>query len=127
MSYSTEDCARAQDLVRAGIVAPQTNCGDFSLDRTIYRQEVAALAIRLAETCGTIDDVPAQGQYTCQYIFADVGISSPNTWACRAVEVLAEKSIITTSRHNSLGRSIFYPLQNITRAESLAIITKSAG
>ena len=49
--YSANDCNMAQDLANTGIVNKQSNCRDYNLDRTIYRQEVAALALRVAEQC----------------------------------------------------------------------------
>lgn len=51
LGYSTSDCERAEDLANIGIVYQQSNCRDYNLDRTIYRQEVAALALRIAEKC----------------------------------------------------------------------------
>ncbi len=126
MGYSTDDCNRAQDLASIGIVYQQSNCQAYSLDRTIYRQEVAALALRVAEKCRRINDIPSLNDYSCQNIFADVGISRPNSWACRSVEMLADNGIITTSRYDGSGRAVFRPLQDITRAEALSIIMDSA-
>lgn len=126
MAYSTNDCSIAQDLADIGVVNDQSNCRDYNLDRTIYRQEVAALALRVAEQCGRIDDVPTLSDYRCQNIFSDVSASRPNSWACRSVEILAENDIITTNRRDNSGRSVFRPTQDITRAEALSIIMDSA-
>lgn len=126
IAYSTSDCNMAEDLASVGLVYKQNSCSGYSLDRTIYRQEVAALALRVAEKCERINDIPALNDYRCQNIFSDVSASRPNSWACRSVEILADNDIITTNRRDSSGRAVFRPTQDITRAEALSIIMNSA-
>jgi hypothetical protein len=126
MAYSTDNCNMAQDLANIGIINNQSNCRDYNLDRTIYRQEVAALALRVAEKCGRINDIPTLSDYRCQNIFSDVSASRPNSWACRSVELLADNDIITTYRRDNSGRIVFRPTQDISRSEALSIIMNSA-
>ena len=126
MGYSTSDCTMAEDLANIGLVYKQNSCSGYSLDRTIYRQEVAALALRVAEKCERINEIPTLNDYRCQNIFVDVGNYRPNSWACRSIEILADNGIVTTSRYIN-GRIVFQPLQDISRAEALSIIMDSAG
>jgi len=125
--YSNSECTMAEELADAGIVYQASNCREYNLDRTIYRQEVAALALRVAEKCGIIDDIPDLEDYNCENIFYDVGSSRPNSWVCRSAEILADNGIVTTSRRNSSGRPFFEPMKDITKAEALSIIMDSAG
>ncbi|MEI6711965.1 MAG: hypothetical protein WCK88_07530 [bacterium] len=81
----------------------------------------------MAEKCGRIENIPELNDYNCQNTFYDVGISRPNTWACRSVEILADNNIITTSRRDIYGRAFFQPLKDITRSEALSMIMDSAG
>jgi hypothetical protein len=83
-SYTSLDCTIAQDLAENGIIYNASNCQWYSLDRSIYRQEVAAIALRIAEKCGRIEEIPDLEDYSCQNIFYDVGSTRPNTWACRS-------------------------------------------
>lgn len=88
---------------------------------------MAALALRVAEKCDRIDDIPEINDYDCDNIFYDVTASRPNTWACRSVEILADNNIITTSRRDTLGRAFFQPMKDITKSEALSMIMDSAG
>lgn len=125
--YTNSECTTAQELSDIGLVYKESNCSKYSLDRTIYRQEVAALALRVAEKCDIIDDIPELEDYDCQNIFSDVTRTRPNSWICRSAEILAENDIITTSRRDSHGRPFFQPMKDITRAEALSMIMDSAG
>ena len=117
----------AQDLADANIVYKESNCSGYGLDRTIYRQEVAALALRVAEKCDVIDNIPDLSDYDCENIFYDVTQTRPNSWICRSAEILANNDILTTSRRDSYGRPFFQPMKDITKAEALSIIMDSAG
>lgn len=125
--YSNAECTMAQDLADAGIIYKESQCRNYNLDRTIYRQEVAALALRVAEKCDIIDDVPDLEEYDCENIFSDVRSNRPNSWICRSAEILANNNILTTSRRDANGRPFFQPMKDITKAEALSIIMDSAG
>lgn len=127
MGYTNADCDMANSLASDGLVYRQSSCRNYDLDRTIYRQEVAALALRVAEKCGIIEDIPEIRDYDCQNIYSDVSSSRPNSWACRSIEILADNDIITTSRRDTMGRAFFEPMKNITKSEALSIIMESAG
>ncbi len=120
-AYSNADCLVVDSLANRGIVSYRTSCSEYNLDRNISRQEVAAVALKVAETCGTIQNIPPIGQYSCTGVFNDVTTGYQNDWACRAVETLANRGII------SKNDSYFRPLQSITRAEALSIMLDSAG
>jgi len=126
-SYTSTDCAVAQDLADNGIIYEESDCRDYSLDRSIYRQEVAAIALRVAEKCGRIEDIPDLEDYDCQDMFYDVSNSRPNSWACRSVEILADNGILTTSRRDSASRAFFQPMKDITKAEALSTLMDSGG
>ena len=59
--------------------------------------------------------------YSCNGKFTDVTRTKPNNWACRAIEIAAEHSFISTSNTK------FRPEDNITRAEALSILMKASG
>ena len=120
-AYSNADCVMVDSLASRGIVSYRGSCSEYNLDRTISRQEVAAVALEVAEACGTIQNIAPIGQYSCTNVFNDVSNGYPNDWACRAVETLANRGII------SQNDSFFRPLKNITRAEALSIMLDSAG
>jgi hypothetical protein len=118
-AYTTSDCENVQALANQGIVTYRSNCRDYSLDRMMTRQEVAAVAVKIGEACNTFP-VPAVNQYSCENIFDDVGMYTPNEWACRAVETLARNGVVSDSNQ------YFYPQRNITRAEALSIMLSAA-
>lgn len=126
-AYTSTDCAVAQDLAGNGIIYKESDCRDYSLDRTIYRQEVAAIALRVAEKCGRIEEIPDLEDYSCQNTFYDVSSTRPNSWACRSVEILSENGILTTSRRDNSGRPFFQPMKDITKAEALSTLMDSGG
>ena len=121
MAYTSTDCTNVEQLASKGVVSYKNTCREYNLDRTITRQEVAAVTLKVGEICGSISNIPPQGQYMCDNIFSDVSSSYPNDWVCRAVETLANRGII------SKNDSYFRPLQSITRAEALSIMLDSAG
>ena len=123
---TSADCTNAQQLSTRGVINYQNACGGYNLDRTITRQEVAAVALKVGETCGSIQNVPPTGQYYCDNIFSDVSSSYPNTWACRVAETLARDGIISQNNQNQYGDVFFQPLKNVTRAESLAMILNAS-
>jgi len=100
-AYTNSECAMAKELADDGIVYKESDCRDYHLDRTIYRQEVAALALRVAEKCNIIDDIPEIEDYDCEDVFYDVSSTRPNSWVCRSVEILADNNIVTTSRRDT--------------------------
>ena len=120
-AYTSTDCSTVESLANRGFVSYKSNCRDYNLDKTISRQEVAAVALKVAESCGTIQNTPPVGDFYCANIFRDVTNNSPNTWACRAIETLANANIV------SQNNAYFRPIGNITRAEALVIILDSAG
>lgn len=85
----------------------------YRLDDYLLRQEVIWMAIKLWW-------ITLPEDYECKWYYSDVSYNTPNTWACRAVEISADNSIITRSNN------LFRPEDRITKAEALAIILKWA-
>ncbi len=119
-AYTSADCENASRLASNGIITYQSSCPGYALDRNITRAEVAAVGLKIAETCGALYET----WNTCEGIYCDVTSTDPNTWACRAAETLARNGIISLNTQSD-GFNHFYPTRNITRAEALAIILKS--
>ena len=122
MAYTSTDCTNVQQLASQGIVSYQPSCREYNLDRTITRQEVGAVALKVGEACGSISNVPPSGGYSCDNIFTDVSASYPNDWVCRVAETLARDGIVSQSDTNVYGDVFFRPLKNVTRAEALAMV-----
>lgn len=125
-AYTANDCSTAQELASQGIISSKNNCRDYTLDRTITRQEVAAVTLKVGEICGSIQNVPPLGQYTCDNLYSDVSANYPNTWVCRVAETLARDGIISQNDQNQYGDIFFRPLKNITRSEALAMLLNGA-
>lgn len=126
MAYTSSDCDTAEELVDMDILTDRGDCRDYNLDRTITRQEVAAIALKVAESCDTISNIEDLDDYRCENIYEDVSRNYPNSWACRAVEILSDEGIFTQSREDRYGDRYFRPLRSITRAESLAVMLDAA-
>ncbi len=121
-AYSSADCTNVQQLSAQGVVSYRASCAEYNLDRTITRQEVAAVALKVGEVCGSIANIPPSGGYTCENMFSDVSASYPNDWVCRTAETLARDGIVSQSDTNQYGDTFFRPLKNVTRAEALAMV-----
>lgn len=106
---STESLEAAERLAADYIIVQKSSGSGYRLDDFVLRQEVIWTAIKLAGV--TLPD-----NYSCQWYYRDVTSSSPNTWACRALELAADEWIITRANENAR------PEDRITRAEALAII-----
>ena len=100
-------------LAQLGIVKAQDSEVAYRLDDSVLRQEVVGMAMKVGKF-----ELP--DDYACQRVFADVSATKPNSWACRVIEIAAEKSIIS-----AVNKS-FRPMATITRAEALAILLKAA-
>lgn len=122
MAYTSADCNSVTQLATQGVVSYRNTCPEYNLDRGITRQEVAAVALKVGEVCGSITNIAPVGNYTCDNVFTDVSSSNPNDWACRVAEILARDGIVTQSDKNQYGDVFFRPLKNVTRAEALAMI-----
>ena len=121
-AYTSADCTNAELLASQGVIGNRSTCREYNLDRTITRQEVAAVTLKVGEVCGTIQNIPPQGSYRCENIFSDVSTSYPNDWVCRVAETLAQEGVISQNDVNTYGDVFFRPLKNVTRAEALAMI-----
>lgn len=51
LGYTGADCATVENLASRGFITYQSSCQKYNLDAHISRQEVAAVGIRIAETC----------------------------------------------------------------------------
>jgi len=109
-----ENTSSDEDLLASlGIIKNQDNKEAYNLGSNVLRQEVVWVAAKLGR-------LSLPDNYTCRNIFVDVSISKPNSWICRAVEIAADNSIVSTANKS------FRPEWNITRVEALAILLKSA-
>lgn len=116
-AYTSDDVTIANSLADADIIVPHKNNLDaYRLDETISRQEVIGMALKLK-------GVALPLTYDCKGYFTDANFSkeSADAWVCRAVELAADRGLIT--QENKITR----PRDNITKAEALAMIWKGAG
>ncbi|MCB9807273.1 hypothetical protein H6768_05345 [Candidatus Peribacteria bacterium] len=116
-AYTTTDIEIANSLADAGIIVDQrTNPVAYRLDDTITRQEVIGMTLKLK-------GVALPSNYTCKGYFTDAifASSSPDAWVCRAVELAADRGLIT--RDSATTR----PRDKITKAEALALAWKGSG
>jgi S-layer homology domain len=120
--YTSADCTNVQQLSAQGVVSYRASCAEYNLDRTITRQEVAAVALKVGEVCGSIANIPPSGGYRCDNMFSDVSASYPNDWVCRTAETLARDGVVSQNDQNQYGDTFFRPLKNVTRAEALAMV-----
>ena len=125
-AYTSTDCTSAEQLASQGVIGYRSTCREYNLDRTITRQEVAAVTLKVGEVCGSIQNIPPQGSYRCENVFSDVSTSYPNEWVCRVAETLAQEGVISQNDVNTYGDVFFRPLKNVTRAEALAMILNGA-
>ncbi len=115
-AYTSEDSATANRLADADIIVSHKNNLDaYRLDDTVTRQEVIGMSLKLR-------GVALPSNYSCKGYFSDATFesSSADAWVCRAVELAADRGVIT--RDNTTTR----PRDKITKAEALAIIWKAA-
>ncbi len=122
LAYTSADCTNVEQLASQGIVSYRATCREYNLDRSITRQEVAAVALKVGEVCGSISNIPPSGGYACDNIFTDVSSTYPNDWVCRVAETLARDGVVSQSDTNQYGDVFFRPLKNVTRAEALAML-----
>lgn len=115
--YTSDDVAIANSLADADIIVPHKNNLDaYRLDETIARQEVIGMTLKLK-------GVALPLTYDCKGYFTDATFDkdSADAWVCRAVELAADRGLIT--QENTTTR----PRDRITKAEALAMIWKGAG
>jgi S-layer homology domain len=125
-AYTSSDCTSVEQLAAKGVVGYKNTCNEYNLDRTISRQEVAAVTLKVGEICGSIQNTPPAGQYVCDNMFSDVSSNYPNEWVCRVAETLAQEGVISQNDRNQYGDIFFRPLKNITRSEALAMLMNGA-
>lgn len=116
-AYTSADVAIANGLADANIIVDQrTNPDKYRLDESISRQEVIGMTLKLK-------NVALPNNYTCKGYFTDATFSKshPDAWVCRAVELAADRGLIT--RDNAKTR----PGDTITKAEALALAWKGSG
>lgn len=104
----------ADYLANNSIINKQNTTSAYRLLDKVLRQEVIGMAVKLG-SLNLPDD------YSCNGKFTDVTRTKPNNWACRAIEIAAEHSFISTSNTK------FRPEDNITRVEALSILMKASG
>lgn len=116
LGYTSEDSATANRLADADIIVSHKNNLDaYRLDDTVTRQEVIGMSLKLR-------GVALPSNYSCKGYYTDATFdsSSADAWVCRAVELAADRGLVT--RDNTTTR----PRDKITKAEALAIIWKAA-
>lgn len=117
LAYTSDDAAIANALADADIIVPHKNNIDaYRLDDTVARQEVIGMTLKLK-------GVALPLTYDCKGYFTDATFdkNSTDAWVCRAVELAADRGLIT--QENTTTR----PRDKITKAEALAMIWKGAG
>ncbi len=83
---------------------------NYNLEDYVLRQEIAAVTIWIA----WLDK-----KTVCDWIFNDVLSTNPNNWACYSVEALVDANLIAKNEN-------FRPEANISKAEAIGMIVKSA-
>ncbi len=107
----------AEYLADKHVIVRQRPIENYALSDKVLRQEVVGIALRLtAGNFRNIETITLPDPYTCEKIFTDVGQNTPNSWACRSVEIAAKNGVISTNNKN------FRPEDDITRAEAIAMI-----
>lgn len=101
----------AKYLAELGFIQKKANDADYNATSYITRAELTAIALKFAW-----EKVPEP--YTCKKYFVDV---TNNDWICAAVEKAADIGLINRINKN------FYPQNQITRPEAIAIVLKSSG
>ena len=91
------------------IIVKRDNLADYNLQNNVLRQEIAAVALWLAN---------AEKKSNCENIFKDVSWTIPNNWACYTVEALLDKWLIAKNDN-------FRPEDNISKAEAIWMIVNS--
>ncbi len=117
LAYTSEDTAIANNLADANIIVDQRSTPDkYRLDDSISRQEVIGMTLKLK-------GIALPNNYVCKGYFTDAIFAKthPDAWVCRAVELAADRGIIT--RESPTTR----PSDKITKAEALAIAWKGSG
>lgn len=100
----------ANSLASRGIINDHEDDPEsYNLDDNVLRQEIAAVARWVA----WLDK-----KKTCDNIFDDVKIDTPNKWACFNVEPLVENDLISKNK-------FFRPEDKITKSESIAMLIKA--
>lgn len=116
-AYTSADVAIANGLADADIIVDQRiNPDKYRLDESISRQEVIGMTLKLK-------NIALPNNYTCKGYFTDAtfGKSHADAWVCRAVELAADRGLIT--RDSATTR----PSDKITKAEALALAWKGSG
>jgi hypothetical protein len=116
-AYTSADVAIANSLANANIIVEQKiNPDKYRLDESISRQEVIGMTLKLK-------NIALPSNYTCKGYFSDATFSKAHadSWVCRAVELAADRGIIT--RESATTR----PGDKITKAEALALAWKWSG
>ena len=107
---NTNEVEAANALAVAGyIVDHSDDTAAYNLNQNVLRQEIAAVARGIAGL---------EKKSTCDNEFTDISATTPNTWACYSVEALLDANLI--ARNNK-----FNPENNITKAESIAMMVKA--
>lgn len=98
------------------IVSHKNNPDEYRLDSAVARQEVIGMTLK-------VKGVALPLSYDCKGYFSDATFDKDHAdaWVCRAVELAADRGLIT--QENKTTR----PRDNITKAEALAMIWKGAG
>lgn len=101
----------ANSLANQNIITNHSDNPDkYNLKKSILRQEVWVIVRWLAKL---------EKKAKCSNIFDDLSKTKPNTWACKNIEILIEKWIISKNK-------FFRPEDKITKAETLAMILKAS-
>lgn len=107
----------AEYLADKHVIVRQRPAENYALADKVLRQEVVGIAIRLTGlNFRSVESISLPDPYTCDNTFLDVKQNTPNSWACRSVEIAAKAGIITTNNKH------FRPEADITRAEAIAMM-----
>ena len=101
-------------LAQEWVINKQKNVADYNLTDFVKREEAVAMAVKML-------NIYIPDDYVCHGTYDDLSATKPNNWACRVMEIAAEKWLITIEWNRAK------PEEYITLIETLSIFLKVGG
>lgn len=113
--FTEDQLAKMSDgdyLAAFWYITKKTSLSAYKLQEFVPKQEVVALAVRLAQ-------MKIDNNYQCQNIFSDVSLGKPNSWACWVIESAYNEGLINKEWDT------FWPEANINLVEAVWILLRA--
>ena len=112
IAYTPTELNSANNLAIRNIIHNNAwNHSGYNLDWFVLRQEIALISRRVSWV---------SEKTTCDNLFDDVTVTTPNNWACKNIEALVDNDLISANVS-------FNPENNISKSEALIMFIKSIG